>query len=59
MPVSGGVAWFRANEVAAEAHEVMRATLLALIALPVAESLYHQFVLKDGLMQRMQRSESV
>ncbi|MDX5401741.1 MAG: cytochrome b/b6 domain-containing protein [Rhodobacterales bacterium] len=59
MPVSGAVAWFRANEAAAEAHEVMRVVLLALIALHVVAALYHQFVLKDGLMQRMRRGDSV
>jgi cytochrome b561 len=33
--------------------------LLGLVALHVAGALYHQFVLKDGLMQRMRKSESV
>lgn len=59
MPISGAVAWFRGNETAAEAHEVMRVVLLALIALHVAATLYHQFVLKDGLLQRMRRGGSV
>jgi len=59
MPISGAVAWFRANEAAADAHSVMRVILLGLIALHVAGALYHQFVLKDGLMQRMRKSESV
>ncbi|MDM7969953.1 MAG: cytochrome b/b6 domain-containing protein [Paracoccaceae bacterium] len=59
MPVSGAVAWFRGNEAAAEAHEVMRAILLAFIALHVVGALYHQFVVKDGLMQRMRRGDPV
>lgn len=59
MPVSGAVAWFRGNEAAAEAHEVMRALLLALIALHVAGALYHQFVVKDAVMERMRRGDPV
>lgn len=59
MPISGAVAWFRANEAAADVHSVMRIVLLALIALHVAGALYHQFVLKDGLMQRMRKGDSV
>lgn len=59
MPVSGAVAWFRGNEVAAEAHEVLRIILLALIGLHVGAALYHQFIVKDGLMQRMRRGDPV
>jgi len=59
MPVSGAVAWFRGNEVAADAHGVMRFALIGLVALHVLASLYHQFVLKDGLLQRMRRSDPV
>lgn len=59
LPISGAVAWFRGNEAAADAHEVMRAILLVLVGLHVAAALYHQFVLKDGLMQRMRSGESV
>jgi cytochrome b561 len=59
MPVSGAVAWFRGNEAAADAHSVMRFVLIALVALHVLASLYHQFVLKDGLLQRMRRSDPV
>jgi cytochrome b561 len=59
LPVSGAMAWFRGNETAAEAHEVMRALLLGLIALHVAAALYHHVVLKDGLLQRMRRGDPV
>lgn len=59
MPVSGAVAWFRGNEVAAEAHEVMRVILLALIALHIGAALYHQFIVKDGLIQRMRGGDPV
>lgn len=38
---------------AGEAHEVLAWLLIALAALHVAAALYHQFVLRDGLMRRM------
>jgi cytochrome b561 len=53
MPLSGLVAWFGGVSAAAEAHEVMKAALLALVALHVLAALWHQFWLKDGLMLRM------
>ncbi len=59
MPVSGAVAWFRGNEAAADAHGIMRFVLIALIALHVLASLYHHFLLKDGLLQRMRRGDPV
>ncbi|MDO5706866.1 MAG: cytochrome b/b6 domain-containing protein, partial [Paracoccus sp. (in: a-proteobacteria)] len=52
-PLSGSVAWFGGQEGAAEAHETLTSVLLALAALHVAGALYHQFVVKDGLMSRM------
>ena len=59
MPVSGAVAWFRGNEAAADAHGVMPFVLLALVALHMVASFYRQFMLKDGLMERMRRSDPV
>ena len=55
MPVSGAVAWFGGVETAGEAHEVLRILLLALVALHVLAALYHQFVLKTNIMERMKR----
>jgi cytochrome b561 len=55
MPVSGAVAWFGGVEGAAQGHNVMKVLLLALIALHVAGALFHQFVLKTGVMARMKR----
>lgn len=55
MPVSGAVAWFGRVEGAAEAHEVMRVILLALVLLHVLGALYQQFVLKTNIMVRMKR----
>lgn len=56
MPVSGAVAWFGGVEAAALGHNVMKAILLALVALHILGALYHQFVLRDGTMQRMRRA---
>lgn len=53
MPVSGAVAWFGSSEAAGEAHEVMRAIMLLFILLHIIGALYHRFVLKSGVMQRM------
>lgn len=55
MPLSGLAAWFGGVEAAAEAHEVMRGALLALVAVHVAAALWHQLWLKDGVMLRMKR----
>lgn len=57
LPVSGAVAWFRGNEAAADAHSIMRIALLALVALHVAARLYHHFLLKDGLLNRMRKAD--
>lgn len=55
MPVSGMAAWFGRVEAAAEAHEIMRVVLLALVVLHVAGALYHQFILKTPVLARMKR----
>jgi len=55
IPLSGLVAWYGGVGAAAEAHEIMKTVLLALMALHVVGALYHQFILRDGLMLRMKR----
>ena len=57
MPLSGAVAWFGGVEAAAQGHNVLKIVLLALVALHVVGAVYHQFVLKDGLINRMRRAE--
>ena len=44
-------------DLAAQGHNVLKIVLLALVALHVLGALYHQFVLKDGLINRMRRAE--
>ena len=50
-------AWFGGVDLAAQGHNVLKIVLLALVALHVLGALYHQFVLKDGLINRMRRAE--
>lgn len=56
MPISGSIAWFGGVPAAAQGHEVMKMILLALVALHVLGALYHQFVLRDGILARMRRA---
>lgn len=53
LPFSGIMVWFVGVKDAGEVHEVMFNLGLALVAIHVVAALYHQFILKDGLMQRM------
>ena len=54
MPLSGSMAWFGGVDLAAQGHNVLR---IALVAVHVVGALYHHFVLKDGLINRMRRAE--
>lgn len=57
MPLSGSLAWFGRIDLAAQAHNVLKVVVLALVALHMVGALYHQFVPKDGLINRMRRVE--
>lgn len=54
-PATGLAAWYGGIEAAAEVHEIFKPLLILLVAGHVAASLFHQFVLKDGLLLRMKR----
>ena len=56
VPVVGLMAWFGASEDLAELHELGKPVFLLLIAGHVAAAVWHQVVLKDGLMARMKRA---
>lgn len=56
IPASGLMAWFVGVDAAGEVHELLFNLGIALVMLHVAGALYHQFVLKDGLMDRMKRA---
>lgn len=55
MPVSGALAWFGGVAAAAEAHNVLKVALLALIVLHVLAVPFHRIVLKNNVMARMIR----
>lgn len=54
-PILGGAAYLMGSEAAGEAHEIAKTVLLVLVVLHVLGALYHQFVLRDGLIRRMVR----
>ena len=53
LPMAGLAAWFGGLKVAGEAHEVLVNLTALLIAGHIAAALYHQFILKDRLLDRM------
>ena len=55
---AGGAAWFLGSRGAAEVHEALTGVLFVLIGLHVVGALYHQFVLKTNLMERMKRPQA-
>lgn len=58
IPVTGAIAWFYQNGVAASAHASMKFLVILIVAVHVAISLFHQFVLRDGALQRMGRPQN-
>lgn len=57
MFLSGLVAWFGMVRFAGEVHSLLESLLLLLIGLHVLGALYHQVMLQDNLIMRMQRSD--
>lgn len=57
VPLSGLSAWFGGVGAAAEAHEVLTTLLMVLVGLHFAAALYHRFILKSGVMERMLKAE--
>ena len=56
VPISGAAAWFGGAEAAGEAHGMFFNILLALVILHSFGAIYHQYIKKDGLMDRMKRA---
>ncbi|MFW2545367.1 cytochrome b/b6 domain-containing protein [Primorskyibacter sp. 2E107] len=56
MSVSGGVAWFANVGTAAEAHNLLKIALLALIMLHILAVPFHRIVLKNNVMLRIVRA---
>lgn len=57
VPLTGFAAWFGGLREAAELHELAKPVFIVLIAAHVAGVLWHQFWLKDGLLDRMRKSQ--
>ena len=57
MPLTGLAAWFGDVQIAASAHFYLKFLLIALIALHFIAALYHQYVLRDGLLDQMIKPE--
>ncbi len=55
-PISGALAWFGQIELADTAHLVLKTVLIIFVGLHIAAALYHQFVLKNGLIKRMMKA---
>lgn len=56
LPVTGLLAWFGGVTALADLHgELLKSLLWVVIALHVVAALYHQFILKDGLLNRMRK----
>jgi len=55
IPVSGAMLWFGGVEQAGDLHEFLFTLGWLLVALHTAAALFHQYVLKDGLLLRMRR----
>ena len=55
-PISGLLAWYGGVLSAAEVHEVFKPIIIILVVLHVAAALWHHFVRKDGLLNRMRKS---
>lgn len=53
MVLSGGVAWFFDIEAATNAHNLFKVLLLITVLGHVLAALYHHFIMKDGLLNRM------
>ena len=53
MVLSGGMTWFFNIDAAANAHNLFKVLLLITVLGHVLAALYHHFIMKDGLLNRM------
>jgi cytochrome b561 len=57
VPITGLLAWYADLATMGELHQLAKPALIILIGLHVAAALYHQFILKDGLLNRMRKAQ--
>ncbi len=55
VPVGGAIVWFQGVEALGEPHGLAGNVLMALAGLHALAALYHQYIVKDGLLLRMMR----
>ncbi len=55
VPALGALAWYLGIEIAAGTHVLMMNAMLVLAGVHAAAALFHQFVLRDNLLDRMRR----
>lgn len=55
-PISGLMAWYGGVLPAAEVHELFKPLIIILVVVHVAAALWHHFIRKDGLLNRMRKS---
>ena len=55
VPATGAAAWFGGFTELGDVHEALKTVLMILAGLHIVAALYHQFVLRDGLLERMKR----
>ena len=55
VPLAGALTWYKGIDALGEPHALMANVLLILAGLHAVMALFHQYVLKDGLLRRMMR----
>ena len=53
LPITGGIAWFQLSMDARNIHEFLRPVLLVLVLTHVLALLFHHFVQKNSIFERM------
>lgn len=56
VPVTGLLAWSAGVTTMGDLHEPAKPACIILIGLHAVAALYHQIILKDGLLARMRKS---
>lgn len=54
-PITGLMAWYGGITEMADIHELFKPATVVLVLVHIAAAIYHQFVLKDGLLLRMKK----
>ena len=58
VPVMGGLTWFGRIEATGDIHAVLANALMILAGGHALMAIYHQFIVRDGLLTRMTRPDA-